>query len=97
MATLSIDYAKKLLLIRKAEGITQREFSEITGLSLSTIKNYEAGQKIAGIASVERVINTDKLKKYTMWILLDQVSPESGQIAPEQKEINTEKDTKKIM
>ncbi|HHQ8379098.1 TPA: helix-turn-helix domain-containing protein, partial [Salmonella enterica subsp. diarizonae] len=29
--------------IRLAEGMTQKQLSELTGLSLGTIKNYESG------------------------------------------------------
>ncbi|WP_250385530.1 helix-turn-helix domain-containing protein, partial [Escherichia coli] len=47
MVILSIDYAKKLRQIRKAEGLTQKQFADITGLSLATIRNYESGQKNA--------------------------------------------------
>ncbi|WP_250552416.1 DNA-binding transcriptional regulator, partial [Escherichia coli] len=43
MVILSIDYAKKLRQIRKAEGLTQKQFADITGLSLATIRNYESG------------------------------------------------------
>ncbi|WP_228723049.1 helix-turn-helix domain-containing protein [Limnobaculum xujianqingii] len=96
MRTLSTDYAKKLLTLRKAEGVTQKIFSEITGLALGTIKKYETGQQIAGIAVVERVINIEEYKKYTMWLLLGETSPESGQIAPIIDEDESEQDSKKI-
>lgn len=96
MATLSIDYSEKLRLLRKSEGLTQQEFSDITGLGLSTIKKYETGQKIAGIASVERVINVDQYKKYTMWILLDEVSPASGQVAPQTTNAESDRNSKRI-
>lgn len=87
---MSINYAKKILMIRKSEDLTQAKFSAITGIGLSTIKNYETGQSIAGAAIMERVVNTDEFKKYALWLLLDQTSPESGQIAP--KIIETESD-----
>ncbi len=40
---------EKLKAIRKAEGLTQTKFSEMSGIALGTIKNYESGQKEPGI------------------------------------------------
>lgn len=45
MSTMSSDYAEKLRQIRKAEGLTQAAFAEELGLGLSTVKNYETGQR----------------------------------------------------
>lgn len=36
---------EKLKAIRKAEGLTQAKFSEISGIALGTVKNYESGHK----------------------------------------------------
>ncbi len=36
---MSTDYAMKLREIRKAEGLTQKQFSDLSGISLGTIKN----------------------------------------------------------
>ncbi|WP_370555483.1 helix-turn-helix domain-containing protein [Edwardsiella tarda] len=79
---MSIDYSQKLTELRKAEGLTQRQFSELTGVSLGTIKNYESGHGIGGIAIVENVINTEQFQKYTLWIMTGDTAPEAGQIAP---------------
>lgn len=45
---MSIDYSKKLLAIRKSEDLTQQQFSDLTGISVSTIKKYETGHQTAG-------------------------------------------------
>lgn len=79
---MSIDYAKKLREIRKAEGITQKVFSELTGLAIGTIKSYEAGHQSARSEIVERVINVPKFEKYTLWLMTDKTAPSVGQIAP---------------
>ena len=73
MVILSIDYAKKLRQIRKAEGLTQKQFADITGLSLATIRNYESGQKNARAKIFE---------KYMLWLIKDKTLPVAGQIAP---------------
>ncbi|EAO8179432.1 XRE family transcriptional regulator [Salmonella enterica] len=82
MVNMSRDYAKKLKAIRNAEKLTQAQFSDVTGVSVGTIGNYESGYKPARIEVVERVINVERFEKYTMWILHDKTIPNSGQIAP---------------
>ncbi|EBS1325927.1 XRE family transcriptional regulator [Salmonella enterica subsp. enterica serovar Muenchen] len=82
MVNMSRDYAKKLKAIRNAEKLTQAQFSEVTGVSVGTIGNYESGYKPARIEIVERVINVERFEKYTMWLLHDKPLPQSGQIAP---------------
>lgn len=82
MITLSIDYAKKLRQIRKAEGLTQKQFADITGLSLAAIRNYESGQKSARAKIVETVLQVDRFEKYMLWLLKDKTLPAAGQIAP---------------
>ncbi|HGJ5865470.1 MAG TPA: helix-turn-helix domain-containing protein [Arsenophonus nasoniae] len=79
---MSIDYAKKLLAIRKAEGLTQQKFSEITGLSLGFIKIYESGHRPARSETIEKVLQIEIFEKYTLWLITDKVAPEAGQIEP---------------
>lgn len=79
---MSIDYAEKLREIRKAEGITQKVFSELTGLAIGTIKSYEAGHQSARSEIVERVINVPKFEKYTLWLMTDKTAPIAGQVSP---------------
>lgn len=79
---MSRDYAEKLRQIRKAEGITQKVFAELTGLALSTIKSYEAGHQSARSEIVERVISVSQFEKYTLWLMTDKTAPAAGQIAP---------------
>lgn len=79
---MSIDYSEKLLLIRKAEQLTQQNFAHLTNISLSTIKNYESGQQAARASTVESVIQTERFKKYALWLMTNSTAPESGQISP---------------
>lgn len=79
---MSRDYADKLRQIRKAEGMTQKVFSECTGLALGTIKSYEAGHQSARSEIVERVVNVVQFEKYTLWLMTDKTAPAAGQIAP---------------
>ncbi|OIN15956.1 transcriptional regulator, partial [Salmonella enterica subsp. enterica serovar Sarajane] len=82
MSILSRDYSQKLRMVRKAEGLTQKEFADLTGLSLSTIRNYESGQKTARAEIMESALQVQRFEKYTMWILHDKTFPQAGQIAP---------------
>ncbi|HGJ5884616.1 helix-turn-helix domain-containing protein [Arsenophonus sp.] len=82
MNILSIDYGKKLRAIRKSENLTQRQFAELAGLSLNTVRAYEIGQQPARSAVMVRVIQVNIFKKYTMWLIHDEIAPTVGQIAP---------------
>lgn len=74
--------SQKLRAIRKAEGLTQAKFSEISGVAIGTVKNYEGGHQEPGIQVVLQVTNTRQLEKYTLWLMTDKTAPEAGQIAP---------------
>lgn len=82
MSTLSIDYGQKLLSIRQTENLTQKQFAELTGISLSTIKKYETEQQPAGAIIMERVINQPLFKKYALWLVLGETAEAAGQISP---------------
>ncbi|EDM9769363.1 helix-turn-helix transcriptional regulator [Salmonella enterica subsp. enterica serovar Tudu] len=79
---MSTSYDEKLKAIRKAEGLTQTQLSDLTGIGLSTIKNYETKLKDVGLGVIEKVLSVPELQKYTLWLMTDQTAPESGQIAP---------------
>lgn len=77
-----MNMAQKIKAIRKGEGLTQAKFCEISGLALSTLKNYEGGHAEPGLSIVLKVTNTPQFKKYTLWLMTDETAPESGQISP---------------
>lgn len=79
---MSTSYDEKLKAIRLSEGLTQSQLAELTGIGLSTIKNYETKLKEVGLTVIERVLAAPQLQKYTLWLMTDQTAPESGQIAP---------------
>lgn len=80
--TSSRDFSEKLRLIRIAEGLTQRQFVDLVGIGLGTVKNYETHQTIAGGVVVERVLNVPRFQKYTLWLMTDKTAPAAGQISP---------------
>jgi transcriptional regulator with XRE-family HTH domain len=82
MNTSSRTHAQKLRQIRKAEGLTQSSFSEMIGIALSTVKNYESGQREAGLAIIDVILKHPRFEKYTLWLMTDKTAPVAGQIAP---------------
>lgn len=79
---MSSQYEKKLRDIRKAEGYSQASFAELTGINIGTIKNYESGKREVGLSVIDRIIQLQQFKKYTMWLMTGDVAPEVGQISP---------------
>ncbi|MFD3230663.1 helix-turn-helix domain-containing protein [Rahnella aceris] len=77
-----MNIAQKLRAIRKAEGLTQVKFCEISGIALGTLKNYEGGHQDPGLQVVMQVTNTKQFDKYTLWLMTDKTAPEAGQISP---------------
>lgn len=77
-----IDRGIKLRLIRKAEGLTQQQFSDLTGISLGTIKNYETGTFDVGLKTIDMVLSVELFEKYMMWLMKGKTQPGLGQIAP---------------
>lgn len=82
MNTSSRTHAQKLRQIRKAEGLTQSSFSEMIGIALSTVKNYESGQREVGLAILDVVLKHPRFEKYTLWLMTDKTAPVAGQISP---------------
>ncbi|AHM71670.2 helix-turn-helix domain-containing protein [Yersinia hibernica] len=79
---MSSSHAEKLKLIRKAEGLTQVAFAKELGLGLSTVRNYESGQREVGLSIVDKVINHPRFEKYMMWLMSNKTSEAAGQISP---------------
>ncbi|WP_341532842.1 helix-turn-helix transcriptional regulator [Sodalis glossinidius] len=82
ISILSIDYSRKLCAIRKAEKLTQKQFSEMTQLALSTVRNYESGHKPAMAEIMEKILQVEMFEKYSMWLTINKTAPEAGQIEP---------------
>jgi len=84
MNSLSSSRAEKLKQIRKAEGLTQASFAKEVGLALSTVRNYETGQREVGLSIIDRVINNSRFEKYMMWLMssTNKTAEIAGQISP---------------
>ncbi len=82
MVTKSSDYGTKLRAMRIAEGMTQQQLSDLSGIGLGTIKNYETGQKMAGIKVIEQILALPNFEKYALWLMTGKSSEAAGQISP---------------
>lgn len=80
----SINYAEKLLSIRLAEGMTQELFSLSTDITLDVIKDYEKKGEIYDPTVIDKLIllDRDRYRKYILWLAIEQVAYEAGQIDP---------------
>lgn len=74
--------SEKMKLIREAEGLSQANFCEIIGLPINTLKKYEGGKFEPGGNALTKMTQHPRFMKYTLWLMTDQVAPESGQVSP---------------
>ncbi|QDL32692.1 helix-turn-helix domain-containing protein [Serratia liquefaciens] len=79
---MSSTLGDKVKAIRKSEGVSQSDFCELTGISISTVKKYETGVIEPGGATLMKITQHPRFKKYTMWLMTGDVAPEIGQISP---------------
>lgn len=70
------------------------QLRDLTGIGLSTIKNYETQQKEPGLVIVDRFLSVELFQKYTLWLMTGQTAPEAGQIAPKAVQGLTKEDDK---
>ena len=79
---MSIPVYEKMKLLRESERLNRREFSELTGVPYSSLSSNESGHKSPGVETIMKILQHPRFTKYTLWFMTDQISPESGQIAP---------------
>jgi len=74
---------EKIKLIRKTHGSTQKVFSEILSMPISTLKKYESGDREPSGSALQKIAN--QFPNFALWLILDEIAPESGQVAPGDK------------
>jgi transcriptional regulator with XRE-family HTH domain len=77
-----VDLAAKMKALRSREGLTQGEFCELLGFSISTWKKYEAGITEMGVAPFLKVANHPRFEKYALWLTTGEAAPNCDQISP---------------
>lgn len=74
---------EKIKLIRQYEKLTQYQFSDLTGISISTIKKLDSGvKKDLMVDTLLKVTSVKRFAKYALWLVTDEDSLEVDQIAP---------------
>ncbi|PIF24124.1 helix-turn-helix transcriptional regulator [Candidatus Pantoea floridensis] len=76
------DYGNKIRAIRMAEGITQTAMAKECGIALSRLRNIESGGDGVGLKTIERIVSTARLEKYTLWMMIGKTTEAAGQISP---------------
>ncbi len=73
---------EKLVLIRKSEYLSRQQLADLTGIPYGTLSYYESGLSTPPTDVMMKILKMPQFMKYTLWFMTDQISPESGQIAP---------------
>lgn len=80
---MSTGIGAKIREIREAEGLTRKQFAELTGILETVQKSYELGKREnIGIDTVMKITNHPQFKKYTTWLLNGETNEAAGQISP---------------
>jgi transcriptional regulator with XRE-family HTH domain len=79
---MSIAICEKLALIRESERMNKKEFAGEIGVVYTTYVSYELGRSTPSAEILMRILSHQKFKKYTMWFMTGDTTPEAGQIAP---------------
>ena len=74
---------QKIKAIRLSEGLSREELSQLVDIPQFTIRNYEQGVRGVKGETLKKILSHSKFKKYTYWLMTDEVLPESGQISPD--------------
>lgn len=81
--TMSTSIGEKIRAIRDSEGLTRKQFFELTGILEETQKLYELGRREnIGIDTVTKITNHPRFEKYTLWLMTDKTNEAAGQISP---------------
>ncbi|OWF73304.1 transcriptional regulator [Yersinia frederiksenii] len=73
---------EKLKLMRESERLNRREMSELVDIPYGSMTGYELERMKMTLEVGMKIFNHPRFKKYMMWFMTGDISPESGQIAP---------------
>ncbi|MEW5560232.1 helix-turn-helix transcriptional regulator [Enterobacter asburiae] len=79
---MSTAISEKLALMRESERLNRKQFAEITGVPYSSLTYYESGRTVPPTDVTMKILQHPQFSKYALWFMTNQISPESGQIAP---------------
>ncbi|MGY4027469.1 helix-turn-helix domain-containing protein [Aeromonas rivuli] len=79
---MSIPQGEKLRLIRESERLSRRELADLTGINYASYLGYENDKAKMPFEAGAKLFKITRFRKYRDWYMFDEISPESGQIAP---------------
>lgn len=77
-----MDIPQKIRVMRKSEGLTQREFADIIGISYSALTSYEYGRNLPGLEITIKLFKHPRFRRYRDWFLFDEENLRAGQEVP---------------
>lgn len=75
--------SSRLKAIRKAEGISQNQLSEMTNIPWGTVRNIEQNGN-GNFAQIRKIFDIERFKRYLLWFFYGETNPALGQISPTQ-------------
>lgn len=79
---MSIEFGKKIELMRESERMNRKVFCETVGVPYSSITNYESKGREPSANVLVKILSHPTFAKYRDWLMFDTIDPEAGQIAP---------------
>ena len=76
-----MDLCEKFKLIRKESGLNQIKFGELISIPLDSLRKYEKGSREPSSGVFFKY--TNQFPQYALWLTLNEVAPEVGQISPD--------------
>ena len=77
-----MSFEKKLKAIIKEEEYSQAKFANEIGISRSAVEKYVSGKQEPAGGIMLKIVNHEKFKKYTLWLMTGDVNPDAGQVCP---------------
>jgi transcriptional regulator with XRE-family HTH domain len=77
---------EKIKHIRLSKGLTQVQFSDLTGIALGTLRNIEQHTDPSW-EHLQRILGLEFCEHYVLWLISDKTAPECGQVSPNMVEI----------
>lgn len=75
-----MNLSEKIKLLRQTEGLTQKKLSELAGIDVTSIQNYENGRRKPNTDFMETLCNA--FPEYTLWLMTDDEKVSVTQINP---------------
>ena len=79
---MSIEFGKKIELMRESERMNRKEFCETVDVPYSSITNYESKGREPSASVLVKILSHPTFAKYRDWLMFDTIDPGAGQIAP---------------